>query len=255
MTPPHQPPSSWRADTRRSVELFRSFRYEQSDPDRFYYHLGADGVGQLMQYADLDGALVLDVGGGPGHSRTAFEAQGARYLLIDPDLRELASRGVPQPGTALGDGHALPVRTGSVDVCFSSNVLEHVADPESICDEMLRVTRCGGILFVSYTLWLSPHGGHETAPYHLLLGGRRAADYYARRHGVRPKNEFGVSLFPHSAARMLRWADAQVANGTADLLDRTPRYHPGWARWVLEVPGVREIATWNVLLVLRRRSR
>jgi hypothetical protein len=32
-----------------------------------------------------------------------------------------------------------------------------------------------------------------------------------------------------------------------------PRYHPGWAHWVVQVPGIREVAVWNLVLVLRRR--
>jgi hypothetical protein len=31
-----------------------------------------------------------------------------------------------------------------------------------------------------------------------------------------------------------------------------PRYLPGWATPVVRVPGVREVLTWNLLLVLRK---
>jgi hypothetical protein len=31
-----------------------------------------------------------------------------------------------------------------------------------------------------------------------------------------------------------------------------PRYYPRWCRALLLVPGLREIATWNLLLILRR---
>jgi hypothetical protein len=34
-----------------------------------------------------------------------------------------------------------------------------------------------------------------------------------------------------------------------------PRYHPRWARWVVRVPGLREVAAWNVVIVLRVRAR
>lgn len=246
-------PRPWKADVRRSLALLRSFRYEQSDPDRFYHHLGADSVEHVGQYVQIDGSVVLDVGGGPGHPGEAFRAKGARYLLADPDRSELYSRGKPPAGSVLGDGSRLPFRDGSVDISFSINVLEHVAGPEAIADEMLRVTRPGGLVFMSYTNWLSPNGGHETGPYHLLLGGRRAADRFERRNGRRPKNEFGVSLFPHSAARMLRWAKEATAEGRAELVDKCPRYHPAWCRRIIDIPALREIASWNVLIVLRRR--
>lgn len=228
--------------------LVRHFRLEQSDPGRFYRYLAADSVSQLAQWSDLNGATVLDVGGGPGYFRNEFVAAGARYVSIDADAGELAGSGRPEPGSVLGSGMALPVGTASVDVAYSSNVLEHVPEPERMAEEMLRVTRPGGLVVLSYTLWLSPWGGHETSPWH-YLGGERAARRYERRNGKPPKNRYGETLFPLSAARMLRWAREQRE---AHVVASLPRYHPSWACWVSRVPGVRELATWNLLLVLRR---
>jgi hypothetical protein len=36
------------------------------------------------------------------------------------------------------------------------------------------------------------------------------------------------------------------------VLAAQPRYYPRWSRFVLTVPGLREVVTWNLLLVLRR---
>ena len=243
----------WRADLTRSVGLWRAFRHEQDDPDRFYSALSRDSVGQLSRHARLAGATVVDVGGGPGYFRADLTGLGARYVVVDPDLDELSIRGRPGPLTVRGDGMRLPLRTGSVDVCFSSNALEHVPAPERMADEMVRVTRPGGVIYLAYTNWLSPNGGHETGPWHLLIGGRRAARRYTARTGRAPKNEFGRTLFPVSAARMLRWAQGAAAAGRVDVLAREARYHPAGTRWVVRVPLVRELLSWNVLLVLRRR--
>ncbi len=240
------------ATVRRSLRLFADFRVEQTDPARFYRALAADSVAQLRAYAPLAGATVLDVGGGPGYFREAFVAAGASYLAVDADLGELSAAGAPGPGTVLGSALALPVRSGATDVTYSSNLLEHVAQPERAADEMLRVTRAGGVVFVSYTSWLSPWGGHETAPWH-YLGGTRAARRYARRTGHPPKNEYGRTLFPLSVARMLSWAQHVEDAGRAQVLGAFPRYHPAWAYWLTAIPGVREIGLWNLVVVLRRR--
>ena len=48
----------------------------------------------------------------------------------------------------------------------------------------------------------------------------------------------------------LRWAARQ---DRADVLDLTPRYNPWWSRWLLRVPLVREVVTWNLVIVLRKR--
>ena len=65
---------------------------------------------------------------------------------------------------------------------------------------MVRVTRPGGIAFLSYTVWYGPWGGHETAPWH-FLGGHVPAGATPRRHGQEPKNKYGESLFPVTVRR------------------------------------------------------
>ena len=232
----------------RSIRLFSSFRLEQSDPDVFYSAIAEDSISLIEDHQSVTGALLLDVGAGREQFALAFTAKGASYVAIDPDVSLLDGPDAQARRTVVGDGYALPFAAGVADIAFSSNVLEHVADPARFISEMVRVTRPGGLVVVSYTNWLGPWGGHETAPFH-YLGGYRAARRFARRNGRPPKNNFGVSLFPISVADGLR-----LAHSTPDteLVDTRPRYHPDWARWVLRAPGVRELVTWNLWFVLRR---
>lgn len=241
---------AFRATLARSVALFSAFRKEQSDPDHFYGTLARDTVAQLRSYTPLDGAVVADVGGGPGYFADELRAAGAHCVCVDADTAELRLRGGELPDTAVvGSALQLPVRTGSVDVCFSSNVLEHVPDPPGMAAEMVRATRPGGLVYLSYTLWLSPWGGHETSPWH-FLGGHYAARRFTRRTGRRPKNDFGRTMFAVSAAEMIRWARGQSG---IDAVDIRPRYLPGWMRPIVHVPVLREFVAWNLLLVLRKR--
>jgi SAM-dependent methyltransferase len=233
------------------VDLFRAFRVEQTDPDTFYTTLAEDSVAQVASYEPLAGRVVLDVGGGPGYFADAFRRAGARYYGLDADAGEMALHGrVPEPGTTIqGSGLDLPFRNGSIDVCFSSNVLEHVPDGDRLGDEMVRVTRPGGLVFLSFNNWLAPNGGHETAPWH-YLGGDYARARFERRTGRPPKNYYGRTLYRSSVGRALAWARRHPQ---AALVEAVPRYHPRWARGVVHLPGVREVVTWNLLLVLRRR--
>lgn len=235
---------------RRSVRLFRAFRVEQSDPEYFYTLLAEDTVEQLQDYGPLTGKTVVDVGGGAGYFHAALRARGARYHLIEPDQRELTSRGEIPAGTIVGDGYWLPLREGAADVCFSSNVLEHVPDPGGLIDEMIRVTRPGGIIYVSFTNWYSPWGGHETSPWH-YLGGEYAVRRYQRKHGKPPKNRFRHSLFPVHVGQALRLARSFP---DARLIEARPRYYPRSWRLLLRVPWLRELVTWNLLMVLRRNG-
>ncbi len=229
--------------------MFRAFWREQTDPDHFYGELARDSVAQIGSFEPFDGHALLDVGGGPGYFAEAFTRAGATYTALDADLGELAGRGVPGPGTVLGDGRQLPFADGSFDVAYSSNVLEHVDGPWRMADEMVRVTRPGGLVFLSYTLWWGPWGGHETSPWH-LLGGHRAERWYTGRRGHPPKNRFGTSLFVMTVSEGVAWARSHPGLGDVVVL---PRYLPGWMSWIIRVPGLREVLVWNVAIVGRRR--
>ena len=135
--------------------------------------------------AAVDGRLVVDVGGGAGYFTEAFTAAGARCVLVEPEagalglddpehdgdaelaadgvgtatvsesVRRLRHRRAVRPGrlapgrTIAGDGNRLPLSDAGADVVFSSNVLEHIPDPRTILDEMIRVTRPGGTIYLS----------------------------------------------------------------------------------------------------------
>jgi SAM-dependent methyltransferase len=238
------------AGLRRSVALLRAFRVEQTEPDVFYGLLARDSVRLIGRHAPLAGQRVLDVGAGPVQFAAAFAAAGARYIAVDADPGELLETRPDRTAALAARGERLPIGEGAVDICFSSNVVEHVSAPWRLGDELVRVTRPGGLVVISYTNWLSPWGGHETSPWH-FLGGTYAARRYARRHGHPPKNRYGTSLFPVGAGRVLRLVRAR---GDVTVLEARPRYYPRWCGFVVRLPVLREMLTWNLLLILRRES-
>jgi SAM-dependent methyltransferase len=243
-----------RATLGRSLRLLGQFRYEQREPARFYGALAADTAAMVTDlWRDVNttspaGRTVLDVGGGPGYFSAAFADAGLRYIGVEPDPREIHAmhpRSDGQTTYVRASGMALPFADASVDICLSSNVAEHVAQPWRLGREMLRVTKPGGLAVLSYTVWLGPFGGHEMGLSH-YLGGARAAECYTRKHGHRPKNDYGSSLFAVSVSDGLDWAASSGA-----LVAAFPRYHPRWAWWMTGVPVLREFMVSNLVLVLR----
>jgi SAM-dependent methyltransferase len=249
---------------RRSVRLLNAFRFEQTDPDRFYRQLAADAVSQVRLHTTVDGSRVVDVGGGIGYFTEAFVRSGATCILVDPyagsagridhptrpaSVATAFRPGRLTPGVTIGGGGShLPLPDGAADIAFASNILEHVPDPEGVVRELLRVTRPGGIVYVSFTSWLSPWGGHETSPWH-YLGGERAARRFERKHGLPPRNVYGESLFAVHVGPTLRLIRGIPG---AEVVQASPRYYPRWMDGLVRVPGLREVATWNLLVILRR---
>jgi SAM-dependent methyltransferase len=253
-----------RATLSRSLRLLSQFRYEQPDPARFYDAVAEDTAAMVTDLwrgatgTAAAGRTLVDVGGGPGYFAAAFAGAGLHYIGVEPDPSEMhigaaqAATSITTPASTRGtttyvraSGVALPFADSSVDICLSSNVAEHVPQPWRLGGEMLRVTKPGGLAVLSYTVWLGPFGGHEMGLSH-YFGGARAAERYTRKHGHRPKNDYGSSLFPVSVSQGLEWAAS-----TGALVAVFPRYHPRWAWWMTGVPVLREFAVSNLVLVLQ----
>lgn len=225
----------------RSYRLLQAFRRESESPELYYSTIAMDLVDQVRDHVALQGRTVLDVGSGRSEFAAAFGSAGCHYLSIDVDPTASSS--------VQADGRSLPIADQSVDVVVCSNVLEHTSSPWALCDELVRVLRPGGTGFISYTVWLSPWGGHETSPWH-YLGGHVAASRYERRWGKPPKNLFGRSLFSVSVRDGLGWARAR----RIEVLTARPRYYPSWASGLVGWPMLREFSIWNLLLVFRTPS-
>jgi len=243
-------PARPRQGLARSFRLFRLFRLEQTEPTLFYTGLAEDSADQLARYTDLAGKIIVDVGGGAGHFTAAFRRRGADCYLFEPDSTEMLVGGEAPPGAVLADGYWLPVADGRADICFASNVLEHVADPAGLIDELIRATKPGGLIYLAYTNWYSPWGGHEMSPWR-LLGANFAARRYVRRNGRQPKHAVGQNLYRVHIGPVLRLIRSRPE---VEIVDAMPRYYPRWCKVVLWIPWLRELATWNLLLIMRRKT-
>lgn len=92
------------------------------------------------------GQRFLDVGAGAGTTALALTAEtGARAVAADLSLAMAGAARAGGVGAALvADAHHLPFRAGSFDGAWADLVLQHVADPGRVIDEMLRVVLPGG---------------------------------------------------------------------------------------------------------------
>lgn len=85
-------------------------------------------------------ATIVDVGAKDAKGKTAAKWHG-RYISLDiafsPEL------------DVVGDAHALPFKTGSVDAVFCVSVLMHCYQPCQVLSEILRVLKPGGLVYIS----------------------------------------------------------------------------------------------------------
>jgi SAM-dependent methyltransferase len=107
-------------------------------------HLDAIRVAELDRIATLFPARVriLEIGAGRGKQALELQRRGFKVIAIEIAESNYASyRLFPIKDY---DGRAIPLPDASVDVVFSSNVLEHVADLSGMHAEIRRVLAPGG---------------------------------------------------------------------------------------------------------------
>jgi SAM-dependent methyltransferase len=189
---------------------------------------------------------VLDLGCGRGELGHALAHAGARVVAIDLDADNCAHARCGGSTVARADGRRLPFPAATFHGVVCSNLLEHTPTPERILDEIARVTRPGGWAWISWTNWYSPWGGHLISPWH-YLGPRVGARAHRRLFGHPARTVPFESLWPTHIGAMLRDVEARPFR----VLDVVARYYPS-QRWVTRLPLVREVATWNCLLLLER---
>jgi SAM-dependent methyltransferase len=192
----------------------------------------------------MEGALVLDAGTGGGCVPEVLHSEGARVVALD--VRDRRLEGVVRTPFVLGRGEALPFPDDAFDVVISSNVLEHVGDRSGTIAELIRVCRPGGHVYLSWTTWLSPLGGHEMSPFH-YLGPHKAVRIYRMLHGKPPDNIPGRNLFVVHVGSVLR----EIRATPLVIRDVAPRYWPS-LRVLGRIPGVREAAMWNCVVLAEK---
>jgi len=135
----------------------------------------------LRQYvADLGRRKVLEVGSGFGafvaicNSKGVCQAYGiepgedAYGSAYEISLDVLSGYGVSADRIRKGFGESIPFPAESFGAVFSSNVLEHTADPERVLEEVVRILQVGGravLVFPNYGSWWEGHYGLIFPPY------------------------------------------------------------------------------------------
>jgi ubiquinone/menaquinone biosynthesis C-methylase UbiE len=193
---------------------------------------------------------VLDGGDGFGQVSALLHRSGVDVTAFDyqSGVEDVVTRMDRYPELDIhlsGDPRSLPFEERSFDSVLSCGVLEHVLDPNASLEEIRRVLRSGGRLYVfklpnrwSYLERIARAAGlyyHGAEPHERVYGKREARELL-ERHGFRVEEIRRANMLPLTLS--------------GELARRAAR--PLWIlnRVLARVPGVNLVAT-NLELVAR----
>ena len=181
-----------------------------------------EAVFALLWEASLhcsDTSVVLDISAGQCRYKAFFAH--SQYLAIDSGI------GNPKWDYSkldlIGDAHALPIHSETIDVGLNFTSLEHYTNPAQAFSEFYRVLKPGGHLFLYVPFTIAEH----EIPYDFFRYTRYGLAYLCKNSGLeirslRPSNslfetalslvDFGLSMVP-----------PEIHNRMNPLLDRTLR--------------------------------
>jgi SAM-dependent methyltransferase len=110
-------------------------------------------TGRLARLA-LDGSpgIVIEAGSGTGFATTLFaeEKNAMLSIAVDYDLAALKEGRKTDANlvAVVADVHHLPFRDGVAQLVWNSSTIEHLDDQAAVTQEMARVVKSGGAVFV-----------------------------------------------------------------------------------------------------------
>jgi 2-polyprenyl-6-hydroxyphenyl methylase/3-demethylubiquinone-9 3-methyltransferase len=188
-----QDPESRLASNSDPDDEFVRYYAEQSLSDRTKRRFREirDKVLRTHEHGHSRSLDVLDVGCGPGELSFLFAELGHRVTGFDinESLVEIARHRANDRNLdvefALASADSLPFEDCSRDICVAPELLEHVPDWEACIEELTRVLRPGGVLFLSTTNVLCPVQEEFKLPLYSWYPGfvkNRCVDLARTRH-------------------------------------------------------------------------
>jgi len=140
-------------------------------------------------------AIVLDAGCGEGHLLNAIQVKHPNAQLHGVDITDIAlERAAARISNGIfskQDIEHLAYADNTFDVVCCVEVLEHIYEYESVCRELIRVTKPGGLIVIAFpndVLWTVGRFFLRRKPY-------RVPDHVNYLSPNKMKKAFGLPIF------------------------------------------------------------
>ena len=161
--------------------------------DRVAVGRAVEQIEVLQKYTplELENLKILEVGSSFGTFQSYVASKDSHVFGIEPSLDAIKIgqagwENLPNPTQVVNSiGENLPFASESFDLVYSSNVLEHVQEPNLVIRESLRVLKVGGYLQFVFPNYGSIWDGHYSLPW-IPYAPYWLGKFYVRMFGRAP---------------------------------------------------------------------
>ncbi|MBT5927600.1 MAG: methyltransferase domain-containing protein [Verrucomicrobia bacterium] len=221
---------------------------KHGDDTAFYEMQAKDAVSwmQSRHVAMNTKVQVLDLGCGHGVFGGELEKFDCQVSYADIECN-LNTERASAPFTHINLDEDDYEELGRYDLIVCSNVFEHLAKPQHFLNNLPDLLNPGGRLYLSWTNWLSPWGGHDFSPFH-FLGPHWGPAMFDKLIGKTRIHYPFKTLYPTYIGQTLGWIDRLKGLKVEACV---PRYYNEFT-FLTKLPVIREFLTWNTAMLIQR---
>ena len=220
--------------------------------DAYFYLVQAQDAIRWIEESGVSlgaGTQALDLGCGHGVFGAELMKRGCQVTFAD-EVKSLVPEAAGSPFRQINIDREDIAKLGEYNVVVCSNVYEHLIKPGQFIDSIHKLLTPNGRLYLSWTNWLSPWGGHEFSPFH-YLGARRGYRLFDKFVGRKRNHTPFENLFPTYIGEVLKTIRRHP---NLTLLRAAPRYYTEFS-FLVHIPVVREFLTWNCALLIGKKGK
>ena len=221
---------------------------KHGDDAEFYQIQARDSIKWLKQQGVTLSSTtrVLDLGCGHGRFGESLASEGCQITYADQS-KDLAPHLQTAPFVQIDLDTDSFEALGQHDLVICSNVLEHLSQPKRFLKNCRQILSPSGRLYLSWTNWLSPWGGHDFSPFH-YLGPHTGHKVHDRLLGKKRIHTPFETLYPTYIGKLLRQIDGLPG---LQVIQTVPRYYSELG-FLMKIPILREFTAWNCAMLIQR---
>lgn len=207
---------------------------------------------EVRDYISLRNKRILDIGGLSGVFCKVFSEDFGADIAINLEPFHAYDKELHWSDRVGGVVQALPFGDNQFDFVLCREVLEHMP-PEILhnaLSEMYRVTKKGGLCYISIPPWYNPISGHAVMPFHYLPFGvaKKLALIFFKNPPITP-NARSYAELPLFKITCQQMTNLIISSGFRVLSTKDHHFR---MHFLTKIPAIRDFAVPCVAFITRK---